>query len=117
VETTDPSELEIDHVVALAEAWDSGAYVWSPQRREAFANDLGVAWALAAVTSESNQAKSDRDPADWMPSLPEAGCTFITDWVAVKVRWSLAVDRAEQRALLGHVAACGGVPVPSIPLP
>lgn len=114
---TDASDLDIDHVVALAEAWDSGAYAWTPQRRKAFANDLGVPWALIAVSAASNRSKGDRDPADWLPPLAAARCRFVVDWVAVKVRWQLTVDTAERQALLGLASECPSTPVPSVQRP
>src|SRR5205823_9710358 len=87
---TDPAKLQIDHVVALAEAWDSGAYDWTPARRKAFANDLEVPFALVAVSAATNQSKSDDDPADWLPPSRSADCPFLGDWIAVKARWDLA---------------------------
>jgi hypothetical protein len=112
---TSASDLDIDHVVALAEAWDSGAYAWTSQRRQAFANDLGVPWALIAVTAGSNRSKGDRDPADWLPPLKSARCVYLVDWVAVKVRWKLTVDATERRTLLQLASTCGSIAVPSIP--
>lgn len=96
---SDPSDLDIDHVVALAEAWDSGAYGWDAAQRQAFANDLGVSWSLIAVSASSNRSKSDRDPADWLPPRAEAKCPYLADWVAVKARWGLAVDSAERSTI------------------
>lgn len=98
---TDPSDLDIDHVVALAEAWDSGAYAWDSARRRAFANDLGVSWSLIAVSASSNRSKSDKDPAEWLPTSASVRCQYLGDWVAVKARWGLAVDDAERSALAG----------------
>src|SRR2546423_9174963 len=88
---TDRTEVEIDHVVALAEAWDSGASAWDATRRHAFANDLGHP-ELLAVSSSTNHAKGDRDPAEWSPPRPAAQCAFASDWVAVKVAWNLSAD-------------------------
>lgn len=99
VRTDDPATVEIDHVVALAEAWDSGASTWDEVRRRAFANDLDHPEALRAVSGASNQAKGDADPADWRPPRQEAWCEFAHDWVAVKVTWQLSGDRAEVDAL------------------
>jgi hypothetical protein len=114
---TDPSKLDIDHVVALAEAWASGAWEWTPERREAYANDLDVPWALAAVSAASNRSKSDLEPGAWMPPLASDRCDFLVAWVAVKARWSLAVDPAERRDLLGLSQPCAGTPVPAILAP
>lgn len=105
-----PSELDIDHVVALAEAWDSGASGWDTNRRRDFANDLGYEGSLIAVTASSNRAKSDQDPAEWMPPRQEAWCQFATDWVSVKVRWDLSADQAEVTALQTALGTCDGSP-------
>lgn len=62
--TTSPAELDVDHTVALAEAWDSGAWAWDTPRRQAFANDLDTPGALRAVSAAENQRKSDRGHQD-----------------------------------------------------
>lgn len=104
--TDDPAELEVDHVVALAEAWDSGASGWSAQRRRDFANDLDEPGALAAVTSATNRSKADRDPASWQPPARDAWCGFATGWVTTKVKWGLSADEAEVRALTNMLRGC-----------
>jgi hypothetical protein len=106
VRTSSASSLDIDHVVALKEAWDSGAWAWTGRRRRAYANDLGSAGSLRAVSSASNRAKSDKDPAEWLPPLAAFRCAYATGWVVVKVRWSLSVDTAERAALRRILAAC-----------
>jgi hypothetical protein len=112
---SDPADLQIDHVVALAEAWDSGASAWTATRREAFANDLGEPWELIAVSAASNQAKSDSDPADWLPPASADECPFLSAWIATKVRWNLAVDQRERDALATEVADCPGARMPYEP--
>ncbi len=101
-----PSSLDIDHLVPLAEAWDSGAHSWEPGRREEFANDEG---ALLAVTARSNRAKGASDPAGWMPSNEDFTCPYAAAWIAVKARWNLTMDHEEsdflQRLLAGK---CSG---------
>ncbi|MEV5582715.1 HNH endonuclease family protein, partial [Streptomyces parvus] len=72
VEVTDAKKLDIDHMVPLAEAWDSGAHDWTPERREAYANDLGSERSLVAVTAKTNRSKADKDPAAWMPPAQSA---------------------------------------------
>jgi len=101
---TRASDVDIDHLVALKEAWDSGATAWTADTRKRFANDLGDSRTLVAVTDNVNQAKSDRDPADWMPQRNK--CTYVRQWVAVKLRWKLSVDQREKNALLRHQAGC-----------
>jgi len=95
VTTTDPSTFDIDHRVPLAEAWDSGAWRWTTATRERYANDLGDPRPLIAVSASSNRSKGDREPQDWMPAKRQ--CTYLVQWVVVKVRWHLAVNRREKR--------------------
>jgi hypothetical protein len=114
---TDASKLDIDHVVALGEAWDSGASAWSADRRMRFANDLDVPWALIAVSATSNRSKSDEDPADWLPPEPDDLCPFVSAWIAVKVRWALSVDQRERDALAGLVTECPDTRMPGLLAP
>jgi hypothetical protein len=90
-----PADVDIDHVVALKEAWDSGAWSWSAAQRRAFANDVTDRRSLRAVTDEVNQSKGDKDPSNWMPSLVSARCQYLADWVAIKARWQLSMDESE----------------------
>ena len=106
--------LDIDHVVALKEAWRSGAYDWSYSRREAYANDLGYGPSLIAVTATSNRAKSDKDPGVWMNVPASYKCTYAASWVGIKWRWRLSVDTKEKAALKRVLMGCGSV---SVPLP
>lgn len=106
--TTDASTFDIDHVVALAEAWDSGASGWDASHRRAFANDVDHAETLLAVTASTNRAKSDQDPAEWRPSRRQDWCRFATDWTSIKVTWDLSADQAEVSALRQLLATCDG---------
>ena len=106
VTTDQPGDFDIDHVVALAEAWDSGAAGWDAARRQAFANDLDEPAALIAVTASSNRSKSDEDPAEWKPPRREAWCAFATDWTTVKVKWDLTADQAEVATLREMLKTC-----------
>ncbi|MEU6935670.1 HNH endonuclease family protein [Streptomyces rubiginosohelvolus] len=98
-EVTSAGSLDIDRMVPLAEAWDSGASTWSAARRETYANDQGADVSLVAVTARSNRQKSDQDPADWMPPSPDAQCRYVGEWVATKLRWDLTADDRELEAL------------------
>ncbi|MFB7867318.1 HNH endonuclease family protein [Streptomyces sp. NPDC056069] len=98
-EVTDPGKLDIDHMVPLAEAWDSGASAWDAKRREAYANDQGAATSLVAVSARSNRQKADQDPREWMPPAPEATCRYVAEWVGTKLRWGLSADQGEADAL------------------
>ncbi len=86
-EVTDPGALDIDHMVPLAEAWDSGAYAWTAVGREAYANGQGAAASLVAVTARTNRQKADRDPAQWMRPAPDAHCRYVGEWVDTRLRW------------------------------
>ncbi|MDO9408721.1 HNH endonuclease family protein [Patulibacter sp.] len=103
---TDPQDLDIDHMVPLAEAWDSGARTWSAAERQSYANDLGDPRSLQAVTDDVNQAKGDQDPATWEPSVAGVRCRYAAEWVAVKLRWRLTVDAAERSALSSRASGC-----------
>ncbi|MFJ7416751.1 HNH endonuclease family protein [Streptomyces sp. NPDC098077] len=98
-EVTSAGSLDIDHMVPLAESWDSGASAWTAARREAYANDQGAHVSLVAVTARSNRQKSDQDPADWMPPSPDAECRYVAEWVSTKLRWQLTADDRELEAL------------------
>lgn len=104
-ELTAAGDLDIDHVVPLAEAWRSGADDWSETDREAFANDLEGP-QLIAVSASSNRSKGDRDPAAWWPDQTGYRCTYAKMWVATKYRWGLAVQSAERSALDDQLADC-----------
>jgi hypothetical protein len=94
--------IQIDHVVPLAEAWVSGARGWSRDRREVFANDLGE---LLAVDGPTNMSKGDGDPAAWRPRQGYQ-CAYARRWIAVKLRYGLAVDPPEKAALTQMLGYC-----------
>jgi hypothetical protein len=106
VTTTDPGDFDVDHLIPLKEAWDSGAHSWTASQRRAFANDLGNPQALIAVTASSNRSKSDRDPADWLPPNQSFHCQYITDWMTIKIFWNLSVDEREFQALRRVATGC-----------
>ncbi|KAH7345656.1 hypothetical protein B0J17DRAFT_563407 [Rhizoctonia solani] len=102
---TAASDLDIDHVVPLKEAWVSGARTWTTARRQSFANDL-TRPQLIAVTDNVNQSKGDKDPAEWMPPLSSYYCTYVRAWVTVKYYYDLSVDSAEKSALTSYLNNC-----------
>ncbi|MFI8769397.1 HNH endonuclease family protein [Streptomyces sp. NPDC053792] len=108
-EVRSASGLDIDHMVPLKEAWGSGAWEWTAERREAYANDQGSPVSLIAVTARSNRAKADKDPAQWMPAAASARCRYATEWTVTKLRWGLSVDPAEADTLQALAAECPGV--------
>ena len=106
--TTNPRSFDIDHLVPLAEAWDSGAHSWSSFRREAFANDETSPLTLIAVSASSNRSKSDRDPAEWLPTSVGYRCEYVASWVSVKARWELSIDPTEKTAIQSVLDGCYG---------
>jgi hypothetical protein len=102
---TAASDVDIDHLVPLAEAWDSGASAWTTAQRQAFANDV-TRPQLLAVTDNVNQSKGDQDPATWMPSRTAYACTYVRAWVQVKYYYNLKVDSAEKSKLTSVLNGC-----------
>ncbi|MFD0368518.1 HNH endonuclease family protein [Streptomyces sp. NPDC127114] len=99
------SDLDIDHVVPLAEAWRSGANSWTTSKRQGFANDL-TRPQLIAVTDNVNQSKGDQDPGEWMPPRTSYHCMYARMWVQVKYYYGLSVDSAEKSALQSVLNGC-----------
>ena len=102
------ADLDIDHIVPLAEAWESGGHAWSADTWTRFGNDLHDPRSLIAVSASTNRSKGARDPQDWWP--PESGyrCQYAADWIAVKTRWKLTMDAAEQRSIDAQLESCSG---------
>ncbi|WP_200216023.1 HNH endonuclease family protein [Micromonospora coerulea] len=99
------SDVDIDHVVPLAEAWRSGANSWTTSRRQSFANDL-TRPQLIAVTDNVNQAKGDQDPSTWQPPLSSYRCTYSKMWITVKYSWALTLQSSEKSALQSMLNTC-----------
>ena len=99
------SDVDIDHMVPLKNAWISGAWAWTTAKRESFANDLTDP-QLLAVTDNVNQSKSDRSPDAWKPPLTSYHCTYARMWVKVKYAWKLTVTSAEKSAVTSMLATC-----------
>ncbi|WDM14291.1 HNH endonuclease [Streptomyces lavenduligriseus] len=113
---TPPWIVSIDHLIPLAEGWDSGASAWSPAEWKAYANDLGDGRALSVVSAASNRSEADQDPTRWLPPAESYRCQYATDRVAEKSRWSLSVDSGEEAALAETLDRCGPADLPA-PLP
>ncbi len=102
--------VQIDHVVALSNAWQTGAQQLSPERREALANDP---LELVAVDGSANQAKGDGDAATWLPSNKAFRCQYIARQIAVKQKYELWVTQAEYNAMQRILAQCPGQVLPA----
>lgn len=96
--------VQIDHVVALSDAWQKGAQQLTPERREQFANDPAN---LLAVDGPANMQKSDGDAATWLPKNKAFRCTYVSMQVGVKAAYGLWVTRAEKDAMRAVLTSCG----------
>jgi hypothetical protein len=110
------TDVAIDHVVSLKEAWDSGANVWTPERRAAFANDLDDPRTLRTVSATIDDTKQTNDPANWMPPVEADWCRYLGDHIAIKARWGLAMDQGEHDEIAEMLALhCAGLQIAAWP--
>ena len=112
---TNASQLDVDHLVPLAEAWRSGAWAWTAKQRQDYANDLSDTRALIAVTLSTNRSKGDKDISDWLPKVDS--CIYVENWIAIKIRYSLTYDAKEAASLTGYFDTCkiGNISVSVLP--
>ena len=96
---TDPSMLDVDHVVPLKEAYQSGARSWSREKKRRYANSLRNKDHLIAVYRGANRSKGAKDPASWLPPNKDYHKTYIENWLAIKREWGLEMDAREARAI------------------
>ena len=102
---TDPSDIDIDHIVPLANAWRSGASSWDTAKRESFAN---VPRDLLSVDDGLNQSKGDKGPEAWKPPRKTYWCVYSKGWIGIKHYWKLSITSAEKSALKQMLGTCGG---------
>lgn len=105
VTLTDSSDVDIDHIVPLANAWRSGADTWSTSDRETYANAPGV---LLATDDGTNQSKGDKGPEAWRPPNRDYLCEYAGRWTEIKSVWDMTVTGAERDALEEMLRTCGG---------
>ncbi len=104
------SEVQIDHVVALSNAWQTGAFAWTPDVREQFANDP---LNLLAVQGRLNGQKGDGDAATWLPPATGIRCAYVARQVAVKTKYRLWATPPEQAATARLLTGCPGQTLPN----
>lgn len=110
-------QVQIDHVVALSDAWQSGAQEISAQERLQLANDPEN---LLAVDGPANQQKSDSDAATWLPANASFRCSYVARQIRVKAKYHLWVKPAEKEAMINVLTPCTGAaakPAPDTPAP
>lgn len=102
-------EVQIDHVVALSNAWQTGAFKLSADQRKALANDP---MNLFAVKGRLNSQKGDGDAATWLPPQKSFRCTYVAQQIAVKAKYSLWVVAPEKAAMVAILAKCPTQKIP-----
>ncbi|MFI9200677.1 DUF1524 domain-containing protein [Streptomyces sp. NPDC053048] len=102
---TKAGQVDIDHIVPLANAWRSGADKWDNERRKAFANDLTHP-QLLTVSAASNRSKGDQSPDQWQPPDRASWCVYGRAWVSVKSTYALTVTAAERNTLTKMLDSC-----------
>jgi len=101
------SDVDIDHVVPLRDAWQSGAYLWTDFKRKEFANDMIFDGHLIAVDDYENQSeKKAKNPSEWMPPNTAFHCEYISIWIEIKYLWELTVTSAEYNFLESTLTSC-----------
>ena len=103
-------DVQIDHVVALSNAWQTGALKLTYDKRMAFANDP---MNLLAVKGRLNSQKGDGDAATWLPPRKDFRCAYVAQQIVVKAKYKLWVTSAEKAAMLALLAKCPGFKAPT----
>ena len=106
--------VDVDHVVALGDAWQKGAQAWDAGKRARFANDP---LNLAAVSASANRAKGDGDAATWLPPRKAYRCQYVARQVRVKAAYGLWVTQAEKDAIVRVLDSCDGSDPTRAPTP
>ena len=95
--------VQIDHVVALGDAWRTGAAKWTAAKRLRYANDPVV---LLAVDGPQNEAKGDDDASEWLPPRKAYDCTYVAKQITIKTRYALWVTATERSAMAATLKTC-----------
>ena len=104
---TDATKLDVDHMVPLKNAHDSGGWAWDKDRKKAYANYMMYEDHLIAVTASANRKKGAKGPEDWKPSNEAYWCDYAKDWIEIKSQWKLTTTNAEWTALEEMTETCG----------
>ena len=107
---TNPSNLDIDHFVPLANAHASGGWAWSSTTTRNYYNELSDPTHLIAVTASANRSKGSRGPESWKPSDTSYWCVYGHTWANIKTRWELTVTTSELAALTSMLSTCNSQP-------
>lgn len=106
---TNPAWAVVVPMVQVREAWASGANRWTKSQRQAFINDLDHRASLQVFSRSLVRDRGNDDPTDWAPAGSVTRCEYAADWVSVKWRWNMSIDKAEKTALTRMLRSeCGG---------
>ena len=111
-EVLEPSKVDIDHIVALRDAHESGAWGWEYSDKKGFANDL---INLKASSASTNRSKGARGPDEWLPPLETARCDYITEWVGIKEGYELGMGEGEYARITYMMEICSQGMAPPLP--
>ena len=115
-----PGDLDIDHLVPLKNAHDSGGWAWRSAKKEDYANYLGNPDHLIAVTKTANRSKGTKGPEEWRPSDEVYWCQYATDWTEVNFEWGLTMtqrkaETAGESRVQGSAGGGRGFPKETVP--
>jgi hypothetical protein len=99
---TDPSSLDIDHVIPLQYADEHGAHAWDAAKKQQFANDTDQ---LLAVSSSANRSKGDKGPSEWLPQKTEQ-CVYARTWVTTALKYGISVTQKDKDTLKSTLSSC-----------
>ena len=104
--STEASKLDVDHMVPLKNAHDSGGWKWDKKKKSMYANDMRYDDHLIAVTARANRQKGSKGPDEWKPENQDYWCEYALDWIQIKVDWELTVTNREFSSLEEMVNIC-----------
>ena len=103
---SNPSDLDIDHMIPLNYAAQHGGQSWDSVKKESYANNLDYSHHLIAVSASANRSKSDKGPGEWKPSNTSYYCVYAKDWISISNTWSLSVSQSDKDSLASMLATC-----------
>lgn len=103
---TNPSDLDVDHMIPLSYANSAGGSEWDSAKKQDYANSLTYPNHLIAVDKGENRSKSDKGPGEWKPSNTAHHCQYAKDWIAISTTWNLTVSNSDVAALKEMLGTC-----------